>query len=58
MTFIGSLKFSDLTKLLEAVTLTSVAKKRDDFMKDYFTKLKKFRDDFAKQNPNTVSGKP
>jgi hypothetical protein len=55
MSFIGSLKFSDLTKLLEAITTTSVAKKRDEFMKDYLTKLKKFRDEFAKQNPNAVS---
>lgn len=55
MSFVEELKFSDLTKLLEAVSTNKSIKKRDEFMQDYFKKLLKFQKEFKAKNPNKVS---
>ena len=57
MSFAQMIKFSELTKLLEAVSTSKSIKKRDEFMQEYFKKLHKFRDEFRKTNPNEVNFK-
>lgn len=54
MSFTQELKFSELTKLLEAVSSTKLTKKRDDYVKNYFSQLDKFRIEFKKKNPDSV----
>lgn len=55
MAFSKDLKFSDLTKLLEAVSTNKEVKKRDRFMGEYLEKLHKFRGEYKKQHPDKVS---
>lgn len=51
MSFAQEIKFSDLTKLLEAVSTNKITmKKRDEYVKSYFEKLKEFRDVYVKNN--------
>lgn len=55
MAFTQELRFSDLSKLLEAVSTNKSVKKRDEFVTDYFTKLHKFRSEFIARNKDKVS---
>lgn len=55
MAFTQKITFSDLTKLLEAVSTTKSVKKRDEFISKYFEKLQKFRDEYKSQNKEQVS---
>lgn len=55
MAFTQKITFSDLTKLLEAVSTTKSVKKRDEFTSKYFEKLQKFRDEYKSQNKDSVS---
>ena len=54
MIFTQELKFSDLTKMLEAVSSASDTKKKYKFISEYFTKLKQFQKEFKKKE-NKVS---
>lgn len=55
MSFTQEIKFSDLTKLLEAVSTNKITmKKRDEYVKSYFGKLKEFRDVYVKNNKSSV----
>lgn len=53
--FTNELKFSDLTKMLEAVSSASDTKKRYKFVSEYFSKLQTFQKEFKKKNGNKVS---
>lgn len=53
--FTEELKFSDLTKLLEVLSISKFPKKRDGYVRDYFEKLHKFREAFRKKNIDWVS---
>lgn len=55
MAFTQELRFSDLTKLMEAVATNKSVKKRDEFVTDYFTKLHKYRKEFIEKNKDKVS---
>lgn len=55
MSFAEELKFSDLAKLLEAMSICKSIKKRGEFVDVYFQKLHKFREDFRAKNPASVS---
>lgn len=55
MTFAAQLKFADLAKLLENVSSESKPSKREEYFRDYFEKLMKFRDEFRSKQPNQVS---
>lgn len=55
MAFTQEIRFSDLTKLLEAVSTNKSVKKRDEFVTDYFAKLHKFRKEFIAKNKDKAS---
>lgn len=55
MSFTQELRFSDLTKLLEAVSTNKAVKKRDEFVADYFKNLHRFRKEFIDKNKDKVS---
>lgn len=55
MAFTQELRFSDLSKLMEAVATNKSVKKRDEFVTDYFKKLHKFRKEFIDKNKDKVS---
>lgn len=55
MSFTQLIKFSDLTKLLEAVSTTKSVKKRDEFMGNYFVQLQKFQNEHKKQCKDSVN---
>lgn len=55
MAFTEEIRFSDLTKLLEALTSTKAMKKREEYLRDYFEKLHNYRNEFRRKNPDKVS---
>jgi hypothetical protein len=55
MAFTQTLKFSELTKLLEELANDKNQKKRDKYMSDYMEKLLKFQSDYKSKNENSVS---
>lgn len=55
MAFTQRITFSDLSRLLEAVSTPKAVKKRDEFMSQYFAKVHKFREDFKNQNKDSVN---
>lgn len=54
MSFSHQIKFAELSKLLENVSISTVAKKREEYFRDFFKKMIKFRDEFRMKNPNEV----
>ena len=54
MAFTQKITFSDLSKLMEAVSTTKSVKKKDEYMSQYFMKLQKFRDEYKTQNKDSV----
>lgn len=55
MSFTEELKFSEITKLLEAVLSVKTSHQREKYMSEYFEKLHKFRNDFIRKHPEKVS---
>jgi hypothetical protein len=49
MSFTQELKFSDLTRMLEAVSQATDAKKSYKFLSEYFAKLKMFQAEFKRK---------
>lgn len=53
--FTQKITFTDLTKLLEAVSTTKSVKKRDEYMRAYFVTLHRFRNEYKSQNKDSVN---
>lgn len=52
--FTEKLEFSDISKLLEAVSTSKIAKKRNEFVSGYFEKLREYRAKFISEHQQAV----